>query len=188
MSNFYIKFFYFINSFGNVVFIPILLVLIIGALFIFDRHKREFVIILFSILSYPYSLLLKMLFRRTRPEFSLESHDSILDFYSFPSSHVVYYVAFWGYILYLCFKMRHEPKVLRIISGVFSSLMILFVGISRVIVGAHWPSDVIGGYFFGAVFLAFLILADQKMKLFKSDDNLDSRRPKRQKSTAKYQK
>ena len=113
-----------------------------------------------SLLSFPYSVALKLIFQHERPLDLIHKYSHYTKFYSFPSTHVVYFVSFWGFVLYLCLKLKRLNKLLRTASGAFSILLILMVGVSRVIVGAHYQKDVIAGYIFGGIFLAILILLE----------------------------
>ncbi len=71
---------------------------------------------------------------------------------SFPSGHVLAAAAFWGLVppwIYLVTRRRWAWTA----SAGLAGLALIAVGFSRVYVGAHWPSDVVGGYLGGAVFL-----------------------------------
>ena len=71
---------------------------------------------------------------------------------SFPSGHVLAAAAFWGLLppwIYLVARRRSAWAASAAVAGA----VLVMVGISRVYVGAHWPSDVVGGYLGGAVFL-----------------------------------
>jgi undecaprenyl-diphosphatase len=71
---------------------------------------------------------------------------------SFPSGHVLAAAAFWGLVppwVYLVTRRRWAWAA----SAGFAGLVLVMVGLSRVHVGAHWPSDVVAGYLGGAVFL-----------------------------------
>ncbi|HEV3400910.1 MAG TPA: phosphatase PAP2 family protein [Acidimicrobiales bacterium] len=71
---------------------------------------------------------------------------------SFPSGHVLAAAAFWGLVppwIYLVTRRRWAWAA----SAGLAGLALVMVGVSRISVGAHWPSDVVGGYLGGAVFL-----------------------------------
>lgn len=77
--------------------------------------------------------------------------------HSFPSGHVSHSVAFYGFAFMLLIAAYHavaprERIAIRILQGC-CIFVIAFVGISRVLEGEHWPSDVLGGYLLGVLCL-----------------------------------
>ncbi|MBI2953875.1 MAG: phosphatase PAP2 family protein [Chloroflexi bacterium] len=74
----------------------------------------------------------------------------------FPSGHAVHFVVFYGFLFFLA-QTQMRPSRLRTAVLVVLGLLIALVGISRVYLGAHWPSDVIAGYLIGALWLVVLI-------------------------------
>jgi membrane-associated phospholipid phosphatase len=74
----------------------------------------------------------------------------------FPSGHALFAVVFLGFLAYLAITHLRR-RSLRTLSFVGLLMLILLIGASRVYLGVHWPSDVLGGYLIGAVLLVVLI-------------------------------
>lgn len=94
---------------------------------------------------------LKHYFHRTRPT------DHIMS-YSYPSGHAM--AAFALYVTAACLLWENIPsKAGRVAVAVLCSLLTLLVGLSRVYLNVHYPSDIIGGYFVsGGILLAVVLL------------------------------
>lgn len=95
--------------------------------------------------------VLKFIFRRSRPlvETLVEQGG-----FSFPSGHSMGSLICYGGILFLVLRKIKRPSFRNglILFGIF---LILFIGISRIYVGVHYPTDVIGGFSVGAAWLIF---------------------------------
>lgn len=74
--------------------------------------------------------------------------------HSFPSGHALITLVVYGMIAY--FLAEHYPKQRRRIYS-FCLALLFLIGFSRVYLGLHWPTDVIGGWAIGAVLLAALV-------------------------------
>jgi undecaprenyl-diphosphatase len=83
----------------------------------------------------------------------LISERDVHSFPSFPSGHAVFYTVFFGFLWFLTFTRVHIRLLRWPLLGAFSVLIVL-VGIARLYLGAHWVSDVAGGYLLGAATLA----------------------------------
>ena len=82
---------------------------------------------------------------------------------SFPSGHVVFFIEFFGFLLFLSYVLLKPGVVRRITLAVFGTLIAL-VGVSRVYLGAHWPSDVVGAYLAGGLWLMLMIEVYRRLK------------------------
>ena len=87
---------------------------------------------------------------RTSPE--LIRVEGTVDRLSFLSGLVVGVTLVFGLLLILAPRLRLSPAV-RTVLQVVSLLLIASVGLGRIFVGAHWPTDVLGGYLYAALFL-----------------------------------
>lgn len=114
-------------------------------------------------LGWSVNLLLKLLIGRPRPAAALVRIAGEYSYESFPSGHVVFFVEFLGFLFFLAFVLQRPGWTRRVTLIVLGSLISL-VGLSRVYLGAHWPSDVIGAYLAGAIWLTVMIEAYRRLK------------------------
>ncbi|NLW22834.1 MAG: phosphatase PAP2 family protein [Tissierellia bacterium] len=137
-----------ITYFGSVYFL-----LPVGiAIFIFMNRRgkpRGIILLIVSTLgSYCLNLILKNIFIRTRPldYFLIEQGG-----YSFPSGHSMVSMTFYTTMTYLIVK-RINRRGMRKALWIINFLFIFFIGFSRVYLGVHWPTDVLGGFLIGLIF------------------------------------
>jgi membrane-associated phospholipid phosphatase len=108
------------------------------------------------LLSSGLNFLVKDLIQRPRPAASLVHVLATLTDYSFPSGHVMFYTGFFGFIVFLAFTLLN-PSLKRSLLLAFFGLLVLLVGLSRIYVGEHWASDVLGAYLLGSLTLVAII-------------------------------
>lgn len=116
---------------------------------------------LFLLLTLPLrvgSALIKELVERPRPLAELVVVSDESSSYSFPSGHAYGAVLLFGLLIYLL-AVAVPWRPLRWIGQGVCLLIILLMGMARVDLGAHWPSDVIGSYLWGGLVVAVLIWA-----------------------------
>ncbi len=96
--------------------------------------------------------LLKTVIHRPRPEADLVNVANTLNSYSFPSGHVMFYVGFFGFVWFLIFSLLKSSWKRTLFLIILGGLIVL-VGLSRVFLGQHWSSDVLGAYLMGSLVL-----------------------------------
>ncbi|HEY9403815.1 MAG TPA: phosphatase PAP2 family protein [Pyrinomonadaceae bacterium] len=97
----------------------------------------------------------KMYIARPRPAANLVQVQRVWAHESFPSGHVTFYVCYFGFLFFVAYALLPKRTLARRVALTLTSLMIALVGLSRVYLGAHWPSDTIGAYFLGGLWLGF---------------------------------
>jgi len=102
--------------------------------------------------------LIKLIVGRPRPNASLVEVFRVASGQSFPSGHVMSYVAFWGLLFTFGVILFDGRRWWRIALLVVSGFFVVMVGPSRVYLGAHWASDVLGAYLIEAALLGIALL------------------------------
>lgn len=140
-----VKFITFLGSSTTVILITII------ALIILKNKKIGLFMALDLILITNFQYLLKPIFARVRPiGINLIKETS----YSFPSGHSLTAMAFYGFIIYLIYKSNLKYKKIYII---LISILILLIGMSRVYLGVHFVTDVLGGFIFSLFYLIIYV-------------------------------
>lgn len=140
----------FISFLGSAI---VLIALVIAFIFLIKDKKYSKIIALNLILVFVLNRILKWIIRRPRPErlqLVLEKG------YSFPSGHSMVAFGFYGFLIYLVYK-KIENKKIKYPLIAFLSLLILFIGISRIYLGVHYVTDVIGGFIFAFLYLVVFV-------------------------------
>jgi membrane-associated phospholipid phosphatase len=101
--------------------------------------------------------LMKMLIARPRPTVELVNVQREWQHESFPSGHVAFYVCFFGFLFFAAFALLPKKSLKRRAALTLTALPLLLVGLSRVYLGAHWPSDTLGAYLLSGIWLAFVL-------------------------------
>jgi membrane-associated phospholipid phosphatase len=102
------------------------------------------------------NVLVKDWIRRPRPTIDLVQVFGVLNSYSFPSGHVMFYVGFYGFLWFLVYTLL-KRSWRRTLLLIFLGSLIALVGISRIYLGQHWPSDVLGAYLLGGLTLVGIL-------------------------------
>ena len=150
----------FITNFGGAIFLVVLTVTLVVLV-----KNKKISLSIFSNLVIITGLnqLLKRILQRPRPtEFRIVEETG----YSFPSGHSMVSMAFYGYLIYLIYKYV-ENKYIKWILIVLLSCLIVGIGTSRIYLGVHYTSDVLGGFLISISYLVIYISAVNKFLIGK---------------------
>lgn len=100
------------------------------------------------------SFWLKDLIGRPRPE---AVHHLSISTLSFPSGHAMGSIAFYGFLIHLSWRI-YKSRLKKIIFTIILTIIILSIGLSRIYLQVHYPSDVLSGFAAGGICLIFFIL------------------------------
>ena len=106
-------------------------------------------------IAYGFNIIFKNIIARPRPPIELQLGTHSIS-YSYVSNHTIIMTCIWGMIIFYTNKYC-KNKIIRRIITVFSILWIVFSGFTRVWMGVHNPTDVIGAYILGSFFLLVYI-------------------------------
>lgn len=143
-----------ISYIGTTVPMVVLSLLIMIFLFTVLKHRMELVLFVVAVLGTKiWNDLLKNMFERDRPV----EHRLVEEVgYSFPSGHSMVAFAFYGILAFLLW--RHlRTRTARTVVILLAITMTLLIGVSRIYLGVHYPSDVLGGYLASACWLGVTI-------------------------------
>ena len=161
-----------ITQLGGAIFLITLTIILI----LFIKNKKIGITI-FSNLAIVTVLnqILKRILQRPRPtEFRIIEETG----YSFPSGHSMVSMAFYGYLIYLSLRYI-KNKYVKWSLTVLLSILIGTIGISRIYLGVHYTSDVLGGFLIALAYLIIYIMVVNKF-IIKEDNTKTSLRRKRE--------
>lgn len=135
------------------IYVPI----IIGIVYFFSKYLLIDIVLFSSApaIAYIFNKILKNIVQRPRPpiEMQLIVHKPT---FSFVSNHTVITSTLWGLVIYYLIKYC-KNKALKVCGIIFAGSWIIFEGFSRIWLGVHNPTDVIGGYFLALIFILVYI-------------------------------
>lgn len=137
------------NLGGAYALIAISLILLI----VIKNKKYPLTIIINLISVFTISQIMKLLFSRTRPA---QIHlVSVVD-KSFPSGHTMVSLAYYSFLAYLIFK-HSKKKYNSIIISLCLLILPLIIAFSRIYLGVHYLTDIIGGILLGTIYIIIYI-------------------------------
>ena len=124
-----------------------IMTLVVVVLMLVRHHRRAAIyaaaVMVATFIAYNIA---KVLVGRTRPEWQL--HDALLSSKSYPSGHAAMTTALGGVLIVLVVMLVRRGNVRRLLYAVIG-LMVVVVCLDRVLLGRHFPSDVLGGFLLG---------------------------------------
>lgn len=138
---------------------PIILVLFSFVIFaVVKNRKTKYTTIINLVLAALLNFMIKNIIQRPRPV----GHRLIDERgYSFPSGHSMVSMAFYGYLIYMINKKVKSKKV-RAFATIGLTCLIVSIGLSRIYLGVHYTSDVLGGF---CIAISYLMVYTGVIKL-----------------------
>jgi len=141
-----------ISFFGELPY-SLLSVLVVAAIFYWQKFRREAFYISMVLFSGLIILGVKNIINRPRPTTFYVRLVEVNRFQSYPSGHVLSYVLFFGFLIILMRTLKQIPQTTRNIITYISVFLVIMIAPSRIYLGAHWLTDTIGGFLLGIICL-----------------------------------
>lgn len=150
-----------ISQFGSTLFLTVTCLLaVLYFKYICNNNWDAFVIPVVLIGGLLLNQSLKFLFQRQRP---MLPHLVAASGFSFPSGHAMISMVYYGILAYL-FWIHSKGKIAKYFWTLSAIFLVLFVGISRIYLGVHYPSDVLAGFSAGAFWLIVCVYSLKALK------------------------
>jgi undecaprenyl-diphosphatase len=130
--------------------------LLIVLIYSLGLHWEAVMALAAAVFSTGIDMLVKDLVQRPRPAPSLVHVFAALTSFSFPSGHVMFYCVFFGFTGFLAFSLL-KPSLKRSFLMAFFGGLVALIGVSRIYLGEHWASDVLGSYLLGSLTLVAIM-------------------------------
>jgi undecaprenyl-diphosphatase len=152
-----------LTAMGSTVVLTIVVLAVSGFLYLSGRPRKALAVVGWSAAGALLSTITKLGFQRPRPD--LVPHGAEVYTHSFPSGHALSSAVIF-LTLGVMIALVQESRRIKFYVLAFAVLLTLLVGMSRVYLGVHWPSDVLAGWALGAAWatLGWLVFRrlDQK--------------------------
>jgi undecaprenyl-diphosphatase len=147
-----LQFFIWVTDLGNIYFVLPFTIVLSAALMLTGQGWLTVPLLTTLVGSTSFTLLGKFAFQRPRPIEAALLEQS----YSFPSGHATFVMGVYGFLVYLLIRYTVTWKI-RIRLFFAGMLFIGLIGLSRIILDVHYLSDILGGFFVGALWLIIAI-------------------------------
>lgn len=156
----------FASDLGSTLFLALVGVGMMVYLGLFRKHFWDTMLVPLALFGGGVlNTVLKYLFQRQRP---ILPHLVEVTGFSFPSGHAMLSFIFYGLVAYLIL-LNTDNRLFKKFTVLLAVLIILAVGISRVYLGVHYPSDVLAGFAAGSFWLIACILGLRGIRHYKSE-------------------
>lgn len=160
------NYFVFVTHIGDIYgYLVVLISGLLISLLVFKRWKYVSQITIVLALSAVSNLILKRFIDRARPGIE---HLVSVETLSYPSGHAMSAMAFYGFVIYLFYRFKMN-LFLKMSVMLLLFLLILSIGVSRIYLGVHFPSDIAGGYIAGFIWVVFCVILFDLIELFRRD-------------------
>lgn len=134
----------------------VIFVLTAALIFFLFKYKKAAGFVLLTGVSGLVSTIVKALVNRPRPSEDLVRIVLKTTQQSFPSGHVLFYVVFFGFLILLMLQLEGIIKWIKYPVIIICGFLIFTIPVSRIYLGAHWFTDVLGGFLLGILCLYLL--------------------------------
>jgi undecaprenyl-diphosphatase len=149
-----------ITGIGSEICLAVLSIILFCYLIYKKRYQNSLLLAFGMLGGLLIELSIKAIVQRERPESMLIAETG----YSFPSAHSLMALVFFAILIYAV-KDDLKNAFLRYLFIAASILIVLLVSFSRLYLGVHWLSDVIGGLIIGTIWLLLLIMVFKFLKV-----------------------
>ena len=151
-------FFVIVTQLGGVIGIITLTLGLLAVLILRHKRRAAFVLALTVGGAALLNLILKLVFERSRPD--LWEQLIVETSYSFPSGHAMLSAALGLVVIYIFWATRYRWPV-----AVAASLYVLVIGLSRLYLGVHYPTDIVAGWLVSGAWLVAVVVVTNSQYL-----------------------
>jgi undecaprenyl-diphosphatase len=139
---------------GSIAFLSALFIILTIVFLMAGLHRSAVWLAVAAGGSVVLDVSLKLAFHRPRP---VPFFGTTPLTYSFPSGHALSSLCFYGVLAGLCVTQMNN-RAAQIMIWILSGLLVAGIGLSRIYLGVHYPTDVIAGYLAGSIWVSTLLV------------------------------
>ncbi len=145
-----------LSALGNFPLAAVVYIAVFAGLYFLGLRLEAVVAVAGSALAFVIGMLLRSIIDRARPSPAFLHIMGHVSGPGFPSGHVMMYVTLFGFVFYIAvvaFRWNAFKAVTLLVTG----LLVVLIGMSRVYLGAHWPTDTTAAYLVGWLVVAGMV-------------------------------